>query len=122
MPIEEVSGHLSDHYDPRAKVLRLSPDVYHGRSLAALGIAAHEAGHALQDASGYSLLKMRNAIVPLASVGGNLTWILIMAGMFMQSFNLILAGIIVIGALGLLFDIVFAALHRRLFPYLQEAR
>jgi uncharacterized protein len=92
--IEQTEGFLSDHYDPRAKVLRLSPDVYHGHSLAALGIAAHEAGHALQDANGYTLLKMRNAIVPLASVGGNLTWVLIIIGMFLQSFNFILAGII----------------------------
>jgi Zn-dependent membrane protease YugP len=91
--VEEAEGFLSDHYDPRAKVLRLSPDVYRGRSLAALGIAAHEAGHALQDAARYPLLALRNGIVPLAALGGNLSWILLMMGFFMHSFNMILAGI-----------------------------
>jgi len=92
--IEMAEGFLSDHYDPVHKVLRLSPDVYEGRSLAALGIAAHEAGHALQDASGYPLLKLRNGIVPLAAWGGNLSWILIFAGFLLSSLNLIMAGII----------------------------
>ncbi len=67
--IEEISGQLSDHYDPRDKVLRLSTDVYRGRSLAALGVAAHEAGHALQHASGYIPLKIRAAFVPAAGLG-----------------------------------------------------
>ncbi|HYG77577.1 MAG TPA: zinc metallopeptidase [Planctomycetota bacterium] len=92
--IEQTEGIMSDHYDPSAKVLRLSPDVYHGRSLAAVGIAAHEAGHALQDAQRYPLLVLRNGIVPLASIGGNLSWILLMAGFLLQSFNLIIAGIV----------------------------
>ena len=78
--VEPTDGYLSDHYDPTAKVLRLSPEVYGGRSLAALGIAAHEAGHALQDASRYPLLVVRNGIVPLASIGGNLSWVLILVG------------------------------------------
>src|SRR3954467_15795970 len=78
--VEPTDGFLSDHYDPSAKVLRLSPDVYGGRSLAALGIAAHEAGHALQDAHGYPLLRLRNGIVPLAAWGGNLSWLLIIGG------------------------------------------
>jgi Zn-dependent membrane protease YugP len=69
--IEQVHGHLSDHYDPRAKVLRLSGDVYHGRSLASVGIAAHEAGHAIQDAVGYIPLVVRNLAVPAASIGSN---------------------------------------------------
>jgi len=91
--IEPTSGFLSDHYDPRAKVLRLSPDVYSGRSLSALGVAAHEAGHALQDAGGYPLLALRNSIVPLASVGSYLSWILLAAGMMLQSMNLVIVGI-----------------------------
>jgi hypothetical protein len=78
--IEETQGFLSDHYDPRHKVLRLSPDVYRGRSLASLGIAAHEAGHALQHAHGYAPLALRNGLVPMASVGGNLSMVLIMLG------------------------------------------
>jgi uncharacterized protein len=83
--VEPTEGYLSDHYDPTAKVLRLSPEVYSGRSLAALGIAAHEAGHALQDATRYPLLRLRNGIVPLAAVGGNLSWILIVAGFLLAA-------------------------------------
>src|SRR5262245_30967739 len=64
--IEPTRGFLGDHYDPRSRTLRLSPDVYEGRSLAAVGVAAHEAGHALQDRAGYAPLKLRNGIVPLA--------------------------------------------------------
>lgn len=78
--IEESHGFLSDHYDPRHKVLRLSRDVYHGRSLAALGIAAHEAGHAIQHGRHYAPLALRNGIVPFASIGGNLGMLLIMLG------------------------------------------
>jgi Zn-dependent membrane protease YugP len=79
--VEQHQGFLSDHYDPRSKVLNLSPDVYNGRSVASLGIAAHEAGHALQDAHGYGPLKLRSAIVPLAQVGGVAANIAIMGGM-----------------------------------------
>ncbi|MEQ8821925.1 MAG: zinc metallopeptidase [Sumerlaeia bacterium] len=78
--IEQVSGFLSDHYDPSKKVLRLSPDVYGGRSLSALGVACHEAGHAIQDAKHYFPLKLRNGIVPLASVGSNLSMLFLMGG------------------------------------------
>jgi Zn-dependent membrane protease YugP len=81
--VEPAHGFLSDHYDPRAKKLRLSPDVYQGRSVASLGIAAHEAGHAIQDAKGYAPLKIRNGIVPLAAVGSNLSMVLFMIGMFL---------------------------------------
>src|SRR5207249_12263470 len=90
--IEPVEGFLSDHYVPGQRVLRLSPEVYAGRSLAALGVAAHECGHALQDASRYPLLVLRNGLVPLASVGSNLSWIIIMVGFMLASFNLILLG------------------------------
>lgn len=81
--IEPVQGFLSDHYDPKHKVLRLSPDVYSGRSVAALGIAAHEAGHAIQDATNYGPLVIRNGIVPLAAVGSQAGLIMIIIGMFM---------------------------------------
>ncbi|MEM6364094.1 MAG: zinc metallopeptidase [Planctomycetota bacterium] len=70
--IEQVPGQLSDHYDPRAKVLRLSPDVYGGRSMAALGVACHEAGHAYQDAQSYAPLVIRNAAVPAANFGSGI--------------------------------------------------
>ena len=80
---ESHGGQLSDHYDPRHKMLRLSPDVYHGRSVASLGIAAHEAGHAIQDAVHYAPLKLRNGIVPLAGIGSNFSWLLLIIGMVM---------------------------------------
>lgn len=70
--IEEIPGVLSDHYDPRAKVLRLSSDIYRGKDLAAVGIAAHESGHAIQDAHGYAPLVIRNAAVPVASFGSGI--------------------------------------------------
>ena len=92
--IEPVEGFLSDHYDPRTKVLRLSPDVYAGRSLAALGIAAHEAGHALQDADRYPLMVVRNAIVPIAGIGSNAAWVLMMVGFLLSSLALVTAGIV----------------------------
>lgn len=78
--IEPTEGYLSDHYDPRAKVLRLSPDVYSGRSLAAAGVAAHEVGHAIQHAHGYAPLALRNSVVPVASIGSSLSWVLIFVG------------------------------------------
>ncbi|MCB0359006.1 MAG: zinc metallopeptidase, partial [Bdellovibrionales bacterium] len=92
--IEQTQGFLGDHYDPKKKVLRLSPDVYSGRSLAALGIAAHEAGHALQDAQRYGLLVLRNGIVPLASVGSNLSYFVIFGGFIMNSVNLVVVGVL----------------------------
>jgi Zn-dependent membrane protease YugP len=91
--IEPVEGFMSDHYVPGQRVLRLSPEVYNGRSLAALGVAAHECGHALQEATRYPLLVLRNGLVPLASVGSNLSWIIIMAGFFLHLFGLIMVGI-----------------------------
>lgn len=81
--IEPVEGHLSDHYDPRQRVLRLSPDVYNGRSVAAAGIAAHEVGHAIQHARGYAPLALRNMVVPMASLGGGLGEILFVIGLAM---------------------------------------
>ena len=83
--IEPVDGFLSDHYDPSHKVLRLSPGVYAGRSLAALGIAAHEAGHAIQDARRYGPLVVRNGLVPLASVGGGLSMFILIAGFVLSA-------------------------------------
>jgi len=81
--IEPVQGYLSDHYDPREKVLRLSPDVYNGRSLAAAGVAAHEVGHAIQHAHNYGPLAIRNAIVPVAGFGSNIAWLLLLVGIGM---------------------------------------
>jgi hypothetical protein len=77
---------LSDHYDPRAKTLRLSPGVYQSRSVAAMGIACHEAGHALQDAQGYAPLGLRTMLVPVVSFGSRLAMPLILGGMLMSMF------------------------------------
>lgn len=79
--IEAHKGFLSDHYDPRAKVLRLSPAVYQGRSVSSIAVAAHEAGHALQDATGYAPLVLRSQVVPLASLGNNLWFLPFLIGM-----------------------------------------
>jgi Zn-dependent membrane protease YugP len=94
--IEPVEGYLSDHYDPSNKVLRLSADVYSGQSLAALGIAAHETGHAYQDAQRYALLVARNAIVPLAGLGGNLSMIIIVVGALLASLEPVLGRTVIL--------------------------
>lgn len=91
--IEMTNQHLGDHYDPKAKMLRLSPDVYRGRSLAALGIAAHEVGHAIQDKVNYGPLVVRNGIVPLASVGSNVSFIVFGLGLFLGATSLVLVGV-----------------------------
>lgn len=91
--VEQTQGFLSDHYDPRAKVLRLSPEVYHNRTMASVGIAAHEAGHALQDAANYAPLVVRNAAVPVAGFGSGFGVMLIVLGFIMQWSPLLLFGI-----------------------------
>ncbi|GAB4526653.1 MAG: zinc metallopeptidase [Anaerolineales bacterium] len=83
--IQPVKGFLSDHYDPRTKILRLSPEVYNGISLAAVGVAAHESGHAIQDARNYLPLQARTAIVPVVQIGSWLGPIIFMAGYFLAS-------------------------------------
>lgn len=82
--IEPVRGFMSDHYDPRSRTLRLSPDVYQGYSVAAAGIAAHETGHALQHGKGYLPLKFRTAMVPTVQVGSWLGPIIFIIGLLMQ--------------------------------------
>ena len=90
--IEQIPGRLSDHYDSRAKVLRLSEEVYQSRTLAAVGIAAHESGHAIQDARAYAPLALRNAIVPTASIGSSMGILLVFIGLIFSKY-LVLAGI-----------------------------
>jgi hypothetical protein len=82
--VEMTSGMLSDHYDPRSKILRLSEEVYSYPSIASVGVAAHEAGHALQDKTGYYPLALRSAMVPVVSIGSSLGPILFMIGLFMS--------------------------------------
>jgi uncharacterized protein len=104
--IEQIPGQLTDHYDPRAKVLRLSQDSYQGRSLAAVGIAAHEAGHALQDAKNYAPLVVRNLAVPTASFGSNASFILIFIGAIFPFFQFLITVGILLFACVVFFQIV----------------
>ena len=94
VPIEPVAGQLTDHYDPSQKILRLSADNYQDSSLAAVGVAAHEAGHAIQDASHYPVLVVRNLIVPLAGIGSNIAFTALLAGVIFQSMTLVWVGIL----------------------------
>ncbi|MBP8948025.1 MAG: zinc metallopeptidase [Candidatus Promineofilum sp.] len=92
--VEETKGFLSDHYDPRARVLRLSPDVYRTPSVAAAGVAAHEMGHALQHSAGYAPLQIRSAIVPVVQFGSSLAPILILVGFLLRLTPLAWVGVI----------------------------
>ena len=96
--VEQVQGFLSDHYDPTKRVLRLSPNVYQSSSLAAAGIAAHEAGHALQHQDAYLPMQIRSAIVPTVQIGSWLGPIIFIAGFFMQWDQLAWAGLIMFAA------------------------
>ncbi|SMC21590.1 hypothetical protein SAMN02745134_01362 [Clostridium acidisoli DSM 12555] len=94
VPIEVIPGKLTDHYDPRNKVMRLSPDVFHSNSVAAIGVAAHESGHAIQHKEHYSPLEIRNFIVPAVNFSSNASWIILILGMFLGSPYIIRFGII----------------------------
>lgn len=91
--VERVSGNLTDHFDPRTKVIRLSDSVYSSTSVAAIGVAAHEAGHAVQHAEGYSPIKVRNTLVPIVNFGSSFSWIALMLGFAFSNNILILVGI-----------------------------
>jgi hypothetical protein len=96
--VQRVEGKLSDHYDPKKKVLNLSKDVYNSNSIAAIGVAAHEAGHAVQDAQGYRPLSLRASLVPAASLGSNLGLPMAIFGFFIRADFLIIAGFILFSA------------------------
>src|SRR5574341_2318246 len=94
LPVEEYPGELSDHYDPRVRKLRLSSDVYRGRSIGAIGVAAHEAGHAIQHATGYQPLVLRHSIAPIAQFASS-AWIwAVMAGLLFGAMGLVQVGIV----------------------------
>ncbi|NLE47021.1 MAG: zinc metallopeptidase [Sandaracinaceae bacterium] len=109
--IEPVQGTLSDHYDPTSKTLRLSPEVYSGRSVAAAGVAAHEVGHAIQHAEGYAFLKMRSNLVPVLNITSKMALPTLMIGMVMISMQsalgqpVMLAGIVLFSVM-VLFQLV----------------
>ena len=103
--VEGVPGKLSDHYDPRGKVLRLSEGVYNGASITALAITAHELGHAIQDREGYFALRLRGALVPAINVGSYLGWILIIIGIILQMTGIAWLGVAIFAG-GALFALV----------------
>lgn len=102
--IEQVRGVLTDHYDPRTRVLRLSPEVYSGSSIASVSVASHEVGHAIQHQDGYFPLILRNTIAPIAMFGSNLVWIFIILGFIFSPFFINLGIALFIAAV--LFQIV----------------
>ena len=105
MYIVETKGNLTDHYDPNKKVVRLSSDIYHGKTIAAMAVAAHECGHAIQDQEGYMYMRFRSAIFPIVHIATSISYAIIALGLLLESFNLIWLGIACVGT-GLLFQIV----------------
>ncbi len=109
--VEPVGGQLTDHYDPSKKVVRLSEVIYNSTSVAAIGVAAHECGHAIQDNQDYAPLRIRTAIVPVANIGSSLSWPMILIGVLLANsganlgFNLISVGILLF-SLAVLFQVV----------------
>lgn len=103
--IEHISGNLTDHFDPRTKAVRLSDAVYNSTSVAAQAVAAHECGHVIQHATGYSPLRFRTALVPAAQFGANISWPLILIGFFLNGEMLITFGILLF-SLAVLFQLV----------------
>lgn len=123
--VERIGGQLSDHYDPRTRVISLSNDVYQSTSLSSVAVAAHETGHAIQHASGYFPLQLRSSFVPVANLGSGAGPLLIMVGLFMPSFNWLLQIGIFVFAFAVLFQIItlpveYNASHRAL-TLLQES-
>ena len=98
VPVEEVPGHLSDHYDPTKRALFLSPENFNGQSIAAVGVAAHESGHALQHQAAYALFSVRMAIVPVTQFASMAWYLIFIAGLFLHMANLITIAIVLFGA------------------------
>lgn len=103
--IERIEGDLTDHYDPKNKVVRLSESVYHSSSVAAIGVAAHECGHVIQHYGGYVPIRVRNAIVPVVNFGSKMSWPLILLGILFGLTSLVDIGIILFSVV-LLFQLV----------------
>lgn len=103
--VVETTGELTDHYDPTRKVIKLSTDIFHGESIAAASVAAHECGHAIQDKVGYVPMRIRSLLVPLVNLTSKFSWIVIMIGFMAQMLNLFMIGIALI-SVSLLFQLV----------------
>ena len=103
--IIEINGNLTDHYDPKRKVVRLSKNIFHGTSIASLAVAAHECGHAIQDKEGYQYMKIRSLIFPVVHFATTFSYLVILIGLLMESFEMIILGIGLVGT-GLIFQLV----------------
>lgn len=103
--IIEINGNLTDHYDPKRKVVRLSKNIFHGTSIASLAVAAHECGHAIQDKEGYQYMKIRSLIFPVVHFATTFSYLVILIGILMESFEMIILGIGLVGT-GLIFQLV----------------
>ena len=103
--IVETKGNLTDHYDPKRKVVRLSHTIYHGKSVAAVAVAAHECGHAVQDKEGYAYMRIRSLIFPAVNFATSFSYFVILLGLFMESMEMIGLGICLVGT-GLIFQLV----------------
>ena len=104
--IEHVSGNLTDHYDPKARVLRLSDSVYGSNSVAAIGVAAHECGHAIQDQEDYVPLRFRSAFVPVANLGTQVAFPILLLGVFLGSSHFLIQVGLLCFFLGVLFQLI----------------
>ncbi len=103
--IVETNGNLTDHYDPKRKVVRLSREIYHGTSVASLSVAAHECGHAIQDKDDYAYMRFRSLIFPIVHFATGVSYFVIFLGLIMESLDVIWLGILLVGT-GLVFQIV----------------
>lgn len=103
--IVETKGNLTDHYDPKRKTVKLSSEVFHGESIAAMAVASHECGHAIQDKEGYFFMRIRSFIFPIVNLGTKFAYVVLVIGLVANIMNLIWLGIILVG-LGLLFQLV----------------
>lgn len=103
--VVETHGVLSDHYNPMTKTVHLSSNNFHGHSVAGAAVAAHEVGHAIQDKEAYTFLRFRHALVPVANISSNLSWVFIMIGIFSTMTNMLLLGIVLMAA-GVLFQVI----------------
>lgn len=103
--IVETKGNLTDHYDPKRKVVRLSNSVYHGKTIASIAIAAHECGHAIQDKENYIYMRIRALIFPIVNIATSMSYFIIFLGLIFESLNLIWMGIFCVGT-GLIFQLV----------------
>ena len=91
--VVETNGNLTDHYDPSRKVIKLSKDIFHGNTIAAASVAAHECGHAIQDKDSYTFMRIRSFLVPLVNLVSSFSWIVIIIGLFTEMFNIFVFGI-----------------------------